>query len=324
MEVFGIILLLLISGLLILRIGTDQLTVSKVVSLGGIVFNETETYTGNNVVSRQVTLPGQAAPGTPLAQPGTITGGVGGVNFIAVTDPGTGYTSAPTVGFTGGSGAGATATATVANGIITAITVINPGAGYTSAPTVTLTGGGGAYGTATASIGSTTAANILMTNPAPAISLGARVDVYWTDTFGDQYVQYGCSVSAVSVANSQTTISISGGTATGIGSALPADGEAVTVAVSTSFKFVFPGNPLTMLANCTPTSGNPSDAAVCVVSFQTATPTDELTVMVPAGNLFEWWNGQPPPLAGITITQVFLSHNSQTVPQLIQVGALTT
>jgi len=65
------------------------------------------------------------------------------VASVAVTTGGAGYTSEPTVGFTGGGGGtGATATATVTAGAVTAITVTNPGSGYTADPTVTLTGGG--------------------------------------------------------------------------------------------------------------------------------------------------------------------------------------
>jgi hypothetical protein len=58
------------------------------------------------------------------------------------------------VGFTGGGGTGATATATVVGGVVTAITVTAGGSGYATAPTVSLTavyGGSGA--TATASVG---------------------------------------------------------------------------------------------------------------------------------------------------------------------------
>lgn len=75
-----------------------------------------------------------------------------GVASVSVGTPGTGYATAPTIGFTGGGGTGATATATVDGGAITAITVTNPGSGYTSAPTVTITGGGGTGGAATATL----------------------------------------------------------------------------------------------------------------------------------------------------------------------------
>jgi hypothetical protein len=44
----------------------------------------------------------------------------------------------PAISFTGGAGANAAATATVVNGAITAITVTNPGTGYTSNPTVVI------------------------------------------------------------------------------------------------------------------------------------------------------------------------------------------
>jgi len=66
------------------------------------------------------------------------------VRSINVTNGGTGYSSAPTVGFTGGGGSGATATATLdADGAVNGIAVTANGTGYTSAPTVTFTGGGG-------------------------------------------------------------------------------------------------------------------------------------------------------------------------------------
>lgn len=83
------------------------------------------------------------------------------VQSVTVTAPGTGYTSAPTVAFTGGgpNAGGATALAIVsAAGAVTGFTVTNPGSGYTADPTVTLTGGGGAGATATAAHKSTPAA----------------------------------------------------------------------------------------------------------------------------------------------------------------------
>lgn len=72
---------------------------------------------------------------------------------IDVTAGGSGYSTAPTVTFTGGGGSGAAATATVSGGAVTAITVTNTGSGYTSAPTIGFTGGGGSSATATAVIG---------------------------------------------------------------------------------------------------------------------------------------------------------------------------
>ena len=61
---------------------------------------------------------------------------------FTIDEGGAGYSSAPTVVFSGGGGSGATATATESGGAVTAITLTNPGTGYTSAPTISFTGGG--------------------------------------------------------------------------------------------------------------------------------------------------------------------------------------
>ena len=58
------------------------------------------------------------------------------VASITVTAGGTGFTSAPTVVFTGGGGSGATATSAFSGGAVTSITITNGGSGYTSVPTI--------------------------------------------------------------------------------------------------------------------------------------------------------------------------------------------
>lgn len=83
------------------------------------------------------------------AVPTVIAGGT--VDSATVGSGGTGYTTAPTVAFTGGGGTGAAGTATVSGGTVTGITITNPGSGYTSAPTVAFTGAG-TGATATASV----------------------------------------------------------------------------------------------------------------------------------------------------------------------------
>ena len=65
------------------------------------------------------------------------------VKSITVTNGGSGYTTVPAVTISGGGGTGASATATVSNGVVTAITLNYPGtitsaSYYTSAPTVTI------------------------------------------------------------------------------------------------------------------------------------------------------------------------------------------
>lgn len=79
--------------------------------------------------------------------------GNGSVTGIIMLTGGTGYTSAPSVSFTGGGGTGATATATVSGGSVVHVRVSAGGSGYTSAPTVVFTGGGASVdATATAYI----------------------------------------------------------------------------------------------------------------------------------------------------------------------------
>ena len=61
---------------------------------------------------------------------------------VNVTSGGTGYTTAPTISFTGGGGSNAAAYATLANGAVQQVILTDPGYGYTSAPTVVFSSGG--------------------------------------------------------------------------------------------------------------------------------------------------------------------------------------
>jgi len=74
----------------------------------------------------------------------------GPVNGINITSPGSGYSSAPLVGITGGGGAGAAATANISG--VTALNLTIGGTGYTTTPLVTIAGGGGTGATADAQI----------------------------------------------------------------------------------------------------------------------------------------------------------------------------
>ena len=113
-------------------------------------------YTGLDCILNQETYP--------------ISGGIGG---ITMTAGGSGYTSAPTVTFTGGSPTtAATATAVVASGAVSSIYMTSWGAGYSSAPAIGFSGGGGSAAAATATV----LLNILDV---------FAINRLWTTTWGD-------------------------------------------------------------------------------------------------------------------------------------------
>jgi hypothetical protein len=62
------------------------------------------------------------------------------VQNVVLTNAGFGYTVTPGVRFIGGGGNGATATATLGDGIVGIITVTNAGSGYVTAPSITFIG----------------------------------------------------------------------------------------------------------------------------------------------------------------------------------------
>ena len=62
------------------------------------------------------------------------------VQSVEIINPGYGYTTTPGVRFIGGGGKGATAKATIGDGIVGVITVTNSGSGYVLPPQITFTG----------------------------------------------------------------------------------------------------------------------------------------------------------------------------------------
>jgi len=103
------------------------------------------------------------------------------VQQVVITNPGAGYTLAPTLQVTGGGGAGAAGTVFIGDGAVGIVTLTDAGSGYTTAPTVTITGPGAGGTTATAeavvsSAGTITAINITNAGSAytssPTITIG--------------------------------------------------------------------------------------------------------------------------------------------------------
>ena len=88
------------------------------------------------------------------------------VQQVVITNPGAGYTLAPTLQITGGGGSGAAGTVFIGDGAVGIVTLTDAGSGYTTAPTVTITapvGAGNTQATAEAVVssgGTITAINI--------------------------------------------------------------------------------------------------------------------------------------------------------------------
>jgi len=86
------------------------------------------------------------------------------VQQVVITNPGAGYTLAPTLQITGGGGSGAAGTVFIGDGAVGIVTLTDAGSGYTTAPTVTITGPVGVGTTATAEAVVSTAGTITAIN----------------------------------------------------------------------------------------------------------------------------------------------------------------
>ena len=104
------------------------------------------------------------------------------VQQVVITNPGAGYTLAPTLQITGGGGAGAAGTVFIGDGAVGIVTLTDAGSGYTTAPTVTITGPVGVGTTATAEAVVSSAGTITSIN---IVNAGAGYTSSPTITIGD-------------------------------------------------------------------------------------------------------------------------------------------
>jgi len=104
------------------------------------------------------------------------------VQKVLITNPGAGYTLAPTLQITGGGGSGAAGTVFIGDGTIGIVTITSEGSGYTTAPTITIAGPVGVGTTATAEAVVSTAGTLTAIN---IINAGAGYTSSPTITIGD-------------------------------------------------------------------------------------------------------------------------------------------
>lgn len=136
-----------------------------------------------------LTAQGAAGSGAVLTPTISASGFTGSV----ITNPGSGYRTAPLVSFSGGGGSGAAATANIKGGYVTSLTITNPGSGYTSAPTIAFdnTGTVGSGAAATAYVKGVT--SVAVTNGGSGFSTVPRLT---SSGGGGSGVLLTCAVSA--------------------------------------------------------------------------------------------------------------------------------
>jgi uncharacterized protein len=128
------------------------------------------------------------------------------VSAVNVTNGGSGYTSAPTVAFSGGGGNGAAATVVLTGDVVTSVNVTNSGSGYTSAPTVAFSGGGGTGAAATALIAAVpgnSLATIAVTGGGSGYAVAPTVVIAGSGT--------GAAATAVVAAGVVTAVNVTNG-----------------------------------------------------------------------------------------------------------------
>lgn len=118
---------------------TENETLANV--LGGVDAN-TGQYEGVHAFLASESVLGYA-PRILIAPGFTQTRTTGGVLTATITAGGTGYTDGTYDMTVTGAGTGAKITATVVGGIVTSTAIVNPGSGYTTAPTLALPAGAG-------------------------------------------------------------------------------------------------------------------------------------------------------------------------------------
>jgi len=135
-------------------------TASSTIVNGGVRFvtvtNRGDGYTGSPNVSFG-SAPSNGLTATGIA---TMIGGIVDlcepdetllrVQGVRLTNSGFGYTSPPTVAFSGAGGAGAQAVATIGSGIVGIVSLTNGGSGYSFTPSITFVGAATSVAIATA------------------------------------------------------------------------------------------------------------------------------------------------------------------------------
>jgi len=177
---------------------------------------------------------------------------IGSVAVIGITNPGSGYSSAPNVKISAPNqtnGVQATAVATITSNVVTAISLTNTGSGYTSQPTVTITGGGGTGAAAIAQLTTFKTGTVAVQVTNGGFGYGANGTFYVTFSGGGGS---GANATAIVSGNAVTQVIMNN------------PGSGYTSAPTVSFANGYSGN---VTANATATAVVNTNGIVDVATF---------------------------------------------------------
>ena len=145
----------------VVRNGVGHMTLATDDAFAGIVNAEVDTSTGYKAKLGTITKLSNNTFSIPVytAQDASAVLGVTGSDGSGAYG-GTGYSNAFAVTATGGAGTGFLAAAVGLTGAVHSVSITDPGFGYTSAPTLVFTAGGGVGATVTTALGTGAAADM--------------------------------------------------------------------------------------------------------------------------------------------------------------------
>lgn len=172
--------------------GAHQKTSAGAISVingSGQVSAITVPVSGAGYVTAPVVTVSASASGTRATATATL-GGLNAASFT-ITSGTKSYAVAPAVSISGGGGSGATATAVLKRGLVTGVAMVARGTGYTSAPTIAFSGGTQlAAGTAPTGVGNATGfcvTSIAITNAGSGYTVAPEVRIAPPISFGMKF-----------------------------------------------------------------------------------------------------------------------------------------
>jgi FtsP/CotA-like multicopper oxidase with cupredoxin domain len=175
-------------------------TLSLGVDPGFPIYSQDRTYSfAATIDPTAVVDPGMGAAATATVDPAT-----GAISGFTITNPGSGYLSAPTVSITSANGSNATATAVLNPFLmLTSITVDSGGGGY-SAPAVAITGGGATTDATAHAAGGVD--SLTITNPGSGFTQQPMVEISWPDDPAGRQATASATMDAFGAVDSITIV----------------------------------------------------------------------------------------------------------------------